>query len=175
MIFLPASLATREFYFLSFQRGSKRLFVLSSSQRKRKFQNGEAVGKSHSNRVVQVLPPRPLLPDPKSHLCISESRCAVPNSSRLTYTLTFNSRQQTNKQSQINSNQSTRIYCCVSTEKMTIYYYKSKDDGPFRGMPVVLNFTGSNCFLKCCKSEQKVSLQIAVSPVLMESTPFKMK
>ncbi|XP_075904411.1 uncharacterized protein LOC142902934 isoform X2 [Nelusetta ayraudi] len=52
----------------------------------------------------------------------------------------------------------TPIYASPNPEKITIYYYKS--NGVFRGMPVVLNFTGSNCFLRCCKSEEKISLQI---------------
>ncbi|XP_045554259.1 uncharacterized protein [Salmo salar] len=44
-------------------------------------------------------------------------------------------------------------------EKITIYHYKSDCvDGEFRGVPVVLNFTSSNCFLKCVKDGERVSL-----------------
>ncbi|KAF0042991.1 hypothetical protein F2P81_004328 [Scophthalmus maximus] len=46
----------------------------------------------------------------------------------------------------------------VTLEEMTIYYYKSTL--PYRGMPVVLNFTGSNCFLRCCKEGERVFLQV---------------
>lgn len=49
-------------------------------------------------------------------------------------------------------------------EKINIYYYKSNDtDRTFRGMPVVLNLTGSNCFVRCCKKGNKVFLQTEVS------------
>ncbi|XP_055786224.1 uncharacterized protein LOC129859966 isoform X3 [Salvelinus fontinalis] len=45
------------------------------------------------------------------------------------------------------------------TQKITIYHYKSDCvDGEFRGVPVVLNFTSSNCFLKCVKDGERVSL-----------------
>ncbi|XP_015219155.1 uncharacterized protein [Lepisosteus oculatus] len=44
---------------------------------------------------------------------------------------------------------------------MTIYYYKVDNvDGDFRGTPVVLNFTNTNCFLKCSKIRGKVTLNI---------------
>ncbi|KAM9397284.1 uncharacterized protein ACWYII_032624 isoform 4-T4 [Salvelinus alpinus] len=47
----------------------------------------------------------------------------------------------------------------VTLEKITIYHYKSDCvDGEFRGVPVVLNFTSSNCFLKCVKDGERVSL-----------------
>ena len=46
---------------------------------------------------------------------------------------------------------------------MTIYYYASDSvDGTFKGMPVVLNFTDSNCYLKCGKERDTVSLRIGV-------------
>ncbi|XP_061596744.1 uncharacterized protein LOC133460187 [Cololabis saira] len=46
-------------------------------------------------------------------------------------------------------------------EKITIYYYKSNSlQRPYRGMPVVLNFTESNCFIRCCKNGDKVLLQL---------------
>lgn len=53
---------------------------------------------------------------------------------------------------------------CVCSVEITIYYYKSNiEDKTIRGLPVVLNFTESNCFLRCCKSEEKVFLQVEVS------------
>lgn len=53
---------------------------------------------------------------------------------------------------------------CVCSVEITIYYYKSNtEDKTFRGLPVVLNFSESNCFLRCCKSEEKVFLQVEVS------------
>lgn len=50
-----------------------------------------------------------------------------------------------------------------SSEKITIYYYKSNAmDRTFRGIAVVLNLTGSNCFLRCCKEGDRVLLQVEV-------------
>uniref|UniRef100_A0A4W5PDP2 Interleukin-1 n=1 Tax=Hucho hucho TaxID=62062 RepID=A0A4W5PDP2_9TELE len=47
----------------------------------------------------------------------------------------------------------------ATPEKITIYHYKSDCiDGEFRGVPVVLNFTSSNCFLKCVKNSEGVFL-----------------
>ncbi|XP_056134357.1 uncharacterized protein LOC130111257 [Lampris incognitus] len=52
-------------------------------------------------------------------------------------------------------------YVSPNPEKMTIYYYKSNCiERTFRGMPVVLNFTDSNCFLKCCRDGERVLLQV---------------
>lgn len=52
----------------------------------------------------------------------------------------------------------------LCSEKITIYSYRSNSmDRDFRGMPVTLNFTGSNCFLRCCKKEENVLLQLEVS------------
>ncbi|KAM8876296.1 uncharacterized protein ACB058_002572 [Synchiropus picturatus] len=52
------------------------------------------------------------------------------------------------------------VYLSPDPERMTIYYYKSSvPDKHFRGVPVVLNFTGSNCFLRCCKEGGTVRLQ----------------
>ncbi|CAG5858380.1 unnamed protein product [Menidia menidia] len=52
-------------------------------------------------------------------------------------------------------------YSSPNPEKITIYYYKSNRVEPsFRGMPVVLNLTDSNCFLKCCQDGDKVLLQV---------------
>ncbi|KAM4744609.1 uncharacterized protein FYW61_000627 [Anableps anableps] len=53
------------------------------------------------------------------------------------------------------------VYSSPNPEKITIYYYKSNAmDRLFRGVAVVLNLTGSNCFLRCCKEEDRVLLQI---------------
>ncbi|RVE74335.1 hypothetical protein OJAV_G00021040 [Oryzias javanicus] len=58
----------------------------------------------------------------------------------------------------------TDIYTSPNPEKVTIYYYKSNImEKIYRGMPVVLNFTDSNCFLKCCKEGDNVVLQIETS------------
>lgn len=57
--------------------------------------------------------------------------------------------------------------CVISkfSERITIYCYKSneQEEGEYRGMPVVLNFTESDCFLRCCKKDQRVFLQAEVS------------
>ncbi|XP_010884778.2 uncharacterized protein LOC105019922 [Esox lucius] len=46
-------------------------------------------------------------------------------------------------------------------EKITIYHYKSDCvDGDFKGVPVVLNFTNSNCFLKCVQDGKRVFLNV---------------
>ncbi|XP_040897639.1 uncharacterized protein LOC121184198 isoform X1 [Toxotes jaculatrix] len=56
------------------------------------------------------------------------------------------------------------IYASPNPDKMTIYYYKSNImDRPFRGIPVVLNFSDSNCFLRCCKEGERVFLQVEVT------------
>ncbi|XP_069553688.1 uncharacterized protein [Brachyistius frenatus] len=53
------------------------------------------------------------------------------------------------------------LYTSPNPEKITIYYYKSNCTGRFfRGMPVVLNLTESNCFLRCCKEESSVFLRL---------------
>ncbi|XP_070818856.1 uncharacterized protein [Chaetodon trifascialis] len=53
------------------------------------------------------------------------------------------------------------LYASPNPEKITIYFYKSNTvDRIFRGMPVVLNLTESNCFLRCCKEGEKVFLQV---------------
>uniref|UniRef100_A0A3Q3XET4 Interleukin-1 beta n=1 Tax=Mola mola TaxID=94237 RepID=A0A3Q3XET4_MOLML len=53
------------------------------------------------------------------------------------------------------------LYASPNPEKMTVYLYKSNNtEGNFRGMPVVLNFSETNCFLRCCKKEEKVLLQV---------------
>ncbi|XP_071389695.1 uncharacterized protein [Centroberyx affinis] len=52
-------------------------------------------------------------------------------------------------------------YVSPNPEKITIYYYKSDcRQVPFRGTPVVLNFTDSNCFLKCSKDGERVLLRV---------------
>ncbi|XP_030271237.1 uncharacterized protein LOC115580750 [Sparus aurata] len=53
------------------------------------------------------------------------------------------------------------LYASPNPEKITIYSYKSNFvEKIFRGMPVVLNFTGSNCFVRCCKEGDSVRLQV---------------
>ncbi|KAJ0056554.1 hypothetical protein NL108_010380 [Boleophthalmus pectinirostris] len=45
-----------------------------------------------------------------------------------------------------------QVYMSDYPERVTLYYYKSdKSDNKTSGMPVVVNFSESNCFLKCCK------------------------
>ncbi|MEQ2292637.1 hypothetical protein AMECASPLE_025023, partial [Ameca splendens] len=52
------------------------------------------------------------------------------------------------------------VYSSPNPVKITIYYYKSNAmDKMFRGIAVVLNLTGSNCFLRCCKEGDRVLLQ----------------
>ncbi|XP_061925831.1 uncharacterized protein LOC133664865 [Entelurus aequoreus] len=50
------------------------------------------------------------------------------------------------------------IYASANPEKMTIYYYKSTC--PESRFPVVLNFSGSDCFLRCSKKGEQVLLQV---------------
>ncbi|XP_068455537.1 uncharacterized protein [Clinocottus analis] len=52
------------------------------------------------------------------------------------------------------------LYASPNPEEMTIYYYKSTSFSSFRGQPVVLNFSKSSCFLRCCKEEDRVFLQV---------------
>ncbi|KAF3686610.1 hypothetical protein EXN66_Car002282 [Channa argus] len=53
------------------------------------------------------------------------------------------------------------LYASPNPEKITIYHYKSNFmDKVFRGMPVVLNFTDSNCFVRCCKDGGRVFLEV---------------
>uniref|UniRef100_UPI0037E9397C uncharacterized protein n=1 Tax=Semicossyphus pulcher TaxID=241346 RepID=UPI0037E9397C len=53
------------------------------------------------------------------------------------------------------------VYTSPNPEKITIYSYKSTYMSWFaKGKPVVLNFTGSNCFLKCCKEGERVLLRV---------------
>ncbi|XP_036401909.1 interleukin-1 family member A [Megalops cyprinoides] len=48
-----------------------------------------------------------------------------------------------------------------NSTKITIYYYKSDCvDGDFRGAPVVLNFTGTDCFLKCYHQGGRATLTV---------------
>ncbi|XP_072236953.1 uncharacterized protein [Leuresthes tenuis] len=52
-------------------------------------------------------------------------------------------------------------YSSPNPERITIYYYKSNCmDMSYKGMPVVLNISDSNCFLRCTKEENKVFLQV---------------
>ncbi|XP_026175951.1 uncharacterized protein LOC113138041 isoform X2 [Mastacembelus armatus] len=56
------------------------------------------------------------------------------------------------------------LYASPNPEKITIYHYKSNSmDTFFRGMPVVLNFSESNCFLRCCKEGERVLLRVEVT------------
>ena len=50
------------------------------------------------------------------------------------------------------------------TAKMTIYSYKTTDtnETTFRGVPVVLNFTDSQSFLKCLKQDTGAILKVEV-------------
>ncbi|XP_054627979.1 interleukin-1 family member A isoform X2 [Dunckerocampus dactyliophorus] len=50
------------------------------------------------------------------------------------------------------------LYASPHPEKMTIYYYKSTC--LMQHFPVVLNFTGSDCFLRCSKRGEQVLLQV---------------
>ncbi|KAF1392661.1 hypothetical protein PFLUV_G00030380 [Perca fluviatilis] len=54
--------------------------------------------------------------------------------------------------------QQSTVYASPNPEEMTIYMYKTNTS--FRGMPVVLNFSNSNCFLRCCKEGERVFLQV---------------
>lgn len=62
------------------------------------------------------------------------------------------------------------LFRCVAfllcSEKITIYYYKSNGiRWGSTGMPVVLNLTDSNCFLKCCKQADRIILKLEVIKV----------
>ncbi|CAL8246377.1 unnamed protein product [Lota lota] len=53
------------------------------------------------------------------------------------------------------------LFASPNPERMTIYFYKTNVmDETFRGMPVVLNFTDSQHFLKCCRQEGLVHLRV---------------
>ncbi|XP_078101746.1 uncharacterized protein LOC144514661 [Sander vitreus] len=53
------------------------------------------------------------------------------------------------------------VYASPNPEEMTIYLYKYfQTNTSFRGMPVVLNFSKTNCFLRCCKEGERVFLQV---------------
>lgn len=45
---------------------------------------------------------------------------------------------------------------------MTIHYYKSNTDDQRNGRPVVLNFSGSDEFLKCMYKDAKAVLTVEV-------------
>lgn len=52
------------------------------------------------------------------------------------------------------------------SERITIYCYKSneeEEEEEYSGMPVVLNFTDTDCFLRCRMKDQRVLLQAEVS------------
>uniref|UniRef100_A0A3Q0R7A7 Interleukin-1 beta n=1 Tax=Amphilophus citrinellus TaxID=61819 RepID=A0A3Q0R7A7_AMPCI len=53
------------------------------------------------------------------------------------------------------------IYASPNPEKITIYYYKSNGiRWGSTGVPVVLNLTDSNCFLRCCKQADTMLLKL---------------
>ncbi|XP_010730145.3 uncharacterized protein il1fma [Larimichthys crocea] len=53
------------------------------------------------------------------------------------------------------------LYASPNPEKITIYTYKSTFiDKIFRGVAVVLNFTETNCFVRCCKEGERVLLKV---------------
>ncbi|XP_034050484.1 interleukin-1 family member A [Thalassophryne amazonica] len=52
-----------------------------------------------------------------------------------------------------------RLYISPNPAQITLYKYKEVPNAPFRGVPVVLNFTGSDCFLRCFKTDDGVHLQ----------------
>ncbi|CAN9507186.1 unnamed protein product [Ophioblennius macclurei] len=54
------------------------------------------------------------------------------------------------------------IYASPNPERITIYRYKSNCSDTLVGVPVVLNLTGSSCFLRCCKSDSKVELEVEI-------------
>lgn len=45
---------------------------------------------------------------------------------------------------------------------MTIYYYNSNIKDPHNGQPVVINFSGSNQFVKCMYKDDKAVLTVEV-------------
>ncbi|KAM7424397.1 hypothetical protein PAMA_000644 [Pampus argenteus] len=51
------------------------------------------------------------------------------------------------------------LYVSPNPERITIYYYRSISR-VFVGIPVVLNLTESNCFLRCCKEGPNVLLRV---------------
>uniref|UniRef100_A0A667X0L0 Interleukin-1 beta n=1 Tax=Myripristis murdjan TaxID=586833 RepID=A0A667X0L0_9TELE len=56
-----------------------------------------------------------------------------------------------------------RPYVSPNPEKITIYSYKAEVTArQAQGTPVALNFSDSNCFLKCCKDGDKVLLKVEV-------------
>ncbi|GAA6092608.1 uncharacterized protein LOC113656971 [Tachysurus ichikawai] len=54
------------------------------------------------------------------------------------------------------------IQCGITSERMTIFYYKSKIEG-LNGLPVVLKFSDSDHFLKCTEKNGKAVLTIECS------------
>lgn len=52
-------------------------------------------------------------------------------------------------------------YMSPNPEMMTIYYYATDSvEGQFKGMPVVLNFSDSNCYLRCSREGGVVSMRV---------------
>ena len=57
----------------------------------------------------------------------------------------------------------TSLCLCDTLERMTIHFYKANwTDKNFRGMPVVLNFTDSQSFLKCSRQDEGAILRVEV-------------
>ncbi|XP_048855133.1 uncharacterized protein LOC125722912 isoform X2 [Brienomyrus brachyistius] len=51
----------------------------------------------------------------------------------------------------------------IKSASITIFYYKTTlIEEPFRGIPVVLNFTNTDSFLRCQKSGDRVSVSVEV-------------
>ncbi|KAL2087769.1 hypothetical protein ACEWY4_016597 [Coilia grayii] len=49
--------------------------------------------------------------------------------------------------------------------KISIYYYQSDHvDGPFKGVPVVLNFSGTDKFLRCSRHPDSHEVKVCVMP-----------
>ncbi|CAL8379463.1 unnamed protein product [Arctogadus glacialis] len=52
-------------------------------------------------------------------------------------------------------------FASPNPERMTIHFYKANQtDKDFRGMPVVLNFTDSQSFLKCSRQDEGAILRV---------------
>ncbi|XP_023679667.1 uncharacterized protein [Paramormyrops kingsleyae] len=54
--------------------------------------------------------------------------------------------------------------CMTNSVNITIYFYKTTCiEGEYKGIPVVLNFSGTDCFLKCSKTGDKPTISIEQS------------
>ncbi|XP_048835431.1 uncharacterized protein LOC125710137 isoform X2 [Brienomyrus brachyistius] len=62
--------------------------------------------------------------------------------------------------------------CMTNSVNITIYLYKTTCiKGEYRGIPVVLNFSGTDCFLKCSKSGDEPTVSIESSQTCVASSP----